>query len=138
MPTRDYSRTWIDNQIAKTIFISRPETLKQGPKVKMNLILFLTTFNRTLSPLDEITNNLWDIWKVKANLKYIFQEPGILTNHRPNNFREMIGSNNILNNNVIHRKPYNKIHKILTTLQNQEQSVLQIPQINHIIYSFHN
>ena len=45
-----------------------------------------------------------DILNVNLNLRYIFQKPGILTDCRTNNFREMIGCNNILNNEVIHRK----------------------------------
>ena len=47
---------------------------------------------------------------VNPYLKDIFQAPGILTYRRPNNPREMIGNNDILNNEVIHMNPHNKIH----------------------------
>ena len=46
-----------------------------------------------------------------SNLKDIFQKPSILTYCRPNNLRQMIGSNITLNNKGIHRKPTIKSNK---------------------------
>ena len=87
----------IENQITKAISNPRQDTLKLKLKGKLNCVPLATTLNNTLPPLEHIL-------KVNLNLKDIFQEPSILTNGRANNLREMMESNNTLNNKVIHLK----------------------------------
>ena len=47
--------------------------------------------------------------KLKPNSKDVSKEPGMLAYCRPKNLKEMIGSNNILNNKVIRKTPTIKI-----------------------------
>ncbi len=53
----------------------------------------------------QIIRNRWDILKLKPDLKDIFKEPGMLAYRRPKNLKEMVGSNNILNNKIIRKTP---------------------------------
>ena len=59
--------------------------------------------------------NYLDILKLNLKLNYIFQEAIIQTYHWQNNLKEMIGSNNILNDKVIHKKPIIKSTKFCQT-----------------------
>ena len=102
---RGYSQTLVDNQIKKAIDIPRKDTLKLTNKERSNRIPLVTTFNNTLPPMAQIIQKRWDILKLKPNLKEIFQEPGMIAYRRPRNLKEMVGSNNILNNKVTRTKP---------------------------------
>ena len=53
----------------------------------------------------KIIQNCWDVLKLKPKLQDIFKEPGMLAYRRPKNLKEMVGSNNILNNKVIRKTP---------------------------------
>ena len=57
-----------------------------------------------LSAIAHIIKKRWDIFIVNFNLKDIFQELGILIYCWPYNLKDMMGSNNILNNKIIYRK----------------------------------
>ena len=102
---RGYSQTLVDNQIKKAVAIPREDTLKLTTKERTNHIPLVTTFNNTLPPIAKIIRDRWDILKLKPNLKDIFEKPGMLAYRRPKNLKEMVGSNNILNNKVIRRTP---------------------------------
>ena len=74
-------------------------------KERTNRISLVTTFYNTLPPIAKIIRDRWDILKLKPNLKDVFEEPGMLAYRRAKNLKEIVGSNNILNNKVIRRTP---------------------------------
>ena len=49
-----HSHTLIENQITKVIFTPRQDTLQPKPKVKLNCILLIKSFNNPLPPLAQI------------------------------------------------------------------------------------
>ena len=63
-----------------------------------------------------------------------YYTPDIQTYHPPNNFREMIGDNKILNNKLNYMKPTVKSAKILPTMQYQDQAMLLTPQVDIFIH----
>ena len=97
---RGYSQTLVDNQMKKAVAMPREDTLKLTTKERTNCIPLVTTFNNT-----KVIRDRWGILKLKPNLKDILEKPGMLAYHRPKNLKEMVGSNNILNNKVIRKTP---------------------------------
>ena len=85
--------TLIKNQTTKSI-----STLKLRPKVKVNSITFVTTFNNVFSSLDQIIKIRWNILRVNPNLKDIFQELSTLNYRRLSNLKDLVGISNILDN----------------------------------------
>ena len=88
------------------MYISTPMqvTLNLKPKVKRNRILLLAIFNNSLITWSK-NETSWNISKINPNLKDLFQESGMLTYRRPNNLKKIKGINNILNENIILKKP---------------------------------
>ena len=108
---RGYAEDLINKQIEKASLVPRENTLELTPKKHSNRIPFITTFNDTLPPLSNIIKNRWDIIKLQPELKDIFQDPGIIAYRRPQNLKEIVGSNTIINNKVFRKKQQSKTVK---------------------------
>ena len=108
---RGYKDTLVEEQIKKAVTINREDTLKLTDRYLVNRIPLVTTFNITLPPINNILHKRWEILRLKPHLNNIFNEPGMLTFRRPTNLKEIIGSNNIINNKVI-QKSRKKVHTI--------------------------
>ena len=79
---------------------------------KTNKRIPLTTaFNPTLPEISNIRNSIWNILQIKHEVKECFPEPPIISHRRSNNLRDMIGSNEIVNNKVRRNCKLNK-HRI--------------------------
>jgi len=107
---RGYNLKEVHDQINKAVTLKREDTLKltKHDKNNTNRIPFITTFNSTLPPITDIIHKHWDILKLKPNLEDIFTNPGMLTFRRSKNIKDMIGSNNILNDRIVKTKPRTK------------------------------
>ena len=108
---RGYKHSLVEEQINKAATINRNDTLQLTEKHTENRIPLVTTFNMTLPPINNILHNRWEILKLKPYFSNIIKEPGMLAFRRPTNLKEMIGSNNILNNKVVQKYP-KKTHTI--------------------------
>jgi len=101
---RGYKLEEINDQIYKAVTLK----LTKHDKNNTNRIPFINTFNSTLPPIKEIIHKRWDILKQKPNIEDIFANPGMLTFRRSKNIKDMIGSNNILNDRIMKTKPRTK------------------------------
>ena len=108
---RGYKDDLINKQIEKANSVPRETTLELTTKKTSNRIPLVTTFNDTLPPLAGIIKNRWNIVQLKPELKDIFQAPGIIAYRRPQNLKEIVGSNTILNNKVFRKKPKSRTVK---------------------------
>ena len=126
---RGYKLEEIHDQINKAATLKREDTLKltKHDKNNTNRIPFITTFNSTLPPIKEIIHKRWDMLKLKPNLDDIFANPGMLTFRRSKNIKDMIKSNNILNDRIMKTKPRTKTIQPCQTW-NYSSSMLLIPQ----------
>ena len=108
---RGYSETLIKKQIDRAVTTPREDTLQLTHKQKTNRIPLITTFHDSLPPLSRIIQNRWDILTLKPEFKEIFKEPGLLAYRRPENIKDIISSNTIINDKVYHSKSSPKIIK---------------------------
>ena len=107
--TRGFKPEVIEDQINKAVALKREDTLKfTSNKHRTNRIPFITTFNMTLPPIANIIQKRWNILKLNPNLTNTFADTAMLTFCRSRDIKDMIGSNNILNNRTVKTTPKTK------------------------------
>ena len=102
---RGYKQQKVKELTLKAMSIPRENTLKLTCKPPSDRIPLITTFNNSLPPLANIIKKRWDMLKLKPHLETLFKEPGLICFRRPPNTRDIIGSNLIIDNKVIQKRP---------------------------------
>ena len=72
--------------------------------------MLVLKFSRTFSSIRKIIDEHWHLLQINPMLKTAFQGKPIKAYNRNRNLKEIIGSNKILNNNVIRKKKAEKKH----------------------------
>ena len=103
--TRGYKHQTVRELTLKAMSIPREDTLKLTCKPTSNRIPLITTFNSSLPPLSSIIHKRWGTLKLKPHLSTLFKEPGLICFRRPPNTRDIIGSNLIIDNKVVQKRP---------------------------------
>ena len=109
---RGYNKSLVTQQIEKANAKSRHDTLTYKTYKTNKRIPLTTTFNPTLPEISNILKSNWNILQIKPEVKECFPEPPIISYRRNKNLRDMIGSNEIINNKVRRNFKLNKHHSI--------------------------
>ena len=107
---RGYQEEKVIEQVNKAIKIPRTDLLKEKDtkKITQQRIPLVIPYNRTNPPVKDIIMKHWNILQIDRNISDSFKDQPILAFKRNKNLRDIIGSNNIVDNQKIphqQRKP---------------------------------
>ena len=97
---RGYNKNLITQQIEGANAKSRNETLTYKINKSNDRIPLVITFNPTLPRIGIILKTHWELLHIKPEVKECFLEPPVKAYRRSKNLRDIIGSNEIINNKV--------------------------------------
>ena len=107
-----YNKSLVTEQIKKANAKSQHDTLTCKAQKTNKHIPLTTTFNPTLPEIINILTSNWNILQIIPEVKECFSEPPIISYRRSKTVRDMIGSNEIINNKVRRNFKLNKHHSI--------------------------
>ena len=82
-----------------------------APKSKeehQNRVPFVLPNNKTLPNVKQIINKHWHLLQINSNLRTAFKQEPIIAYRRNKNLGDLIGSNKILDNKVVHKNKRKK------------------------------
>ena len=99
-----FKEEFLDTEFQRLSEIERDALLTPKSKEKdQKRIPFITTYNKTLPNLKQITNKHWHLLQINSNLRTVFEQEPLITYRQNKNFGDLIGSKKILDDKVVHK-----------------------------------
>ena len=106
---RGFKENFLDTHLQLLSEIERNALL--APKSKeehQNRVPFVLPNNKTLPNVKQIINKHWHLLQINSNVRTAFKQEPIIAYRRNKNLGDLIGSNKILDNKVVHKNKRKK------------------------------
>ena len=101
---RGYKEIDIKTEITRIVNVQRSTLLNPTQKECNAVTPFITTYNRTLSPVKHILHKYWNILQLNGKFQKSFENKPMISYWRNQYLRDIIGGNRISKNKVIRKK----------------------------------